>query len=414
MGTPRQSVSRVDKTSTQARSEVRRFDVGTIEQAQRTPQGGLRVPARPTRSGVFLYRRADGSIQREWRPPDEVFSRDSLSSLEDAPVTVDHPTRMVTPDTYKDVAVGHVRDMPRREGAFVAAELVVQDADAVEAIERRDLRELSCGYVCLLDMTPGTTPDGEAYDAVQRAITYNHVALGPEGWGRGGPDVSLRVDSDDAAQVGDQPKTPPAPPARQHRTDSMKTHRVDGVDYEVGSDAHLQALQRRDQRIEAELAEAKSKAEETQGRLDQANKDLEEAKKKLDEATSPERIDAAVAARVALVEGARRVLGEDAELDGLPDRKVMEQALAKVDSELKLDGRSDDYVRGMFEQAVKAAPEVSRRSDAGRLRTEAAFPAPPKKREGGDERRDAKSALAAMRERNAEAWRKPLSASKAS
>ena len=37
-------------------------------------------------------------------------------------------------------------------------------------------------------------PDGTPYDRVQRNIRYNHVALGPRGWGRMGPRVRLRVD----------------------------------------------------------------------------------------------------------------------------------------------------------------------------------------------------------------------------
>ena len=51
-----------------------RFDLaGLTGRAQRTPQGFLRAPAWVTRVGVFPYRRADGTVQRELRLPEEVF-----------------------------------------------------------------------------------------------------------------------------------------------------------------------------------------------------------------------------------------------------------------------------------------------------------------------------------------------------
>lgn len=49
-------------------------------------------------------------------------------------------------------------------------------------------RELSCGYRCVYDFTPGTFR-GEAYDCVQRGIRGNHLALVHAG--RMGPDVAV-------------------------------------------------------------------------------------------------------------------------------------------------------------------------------------------------------------------------------
>src|SRR5678816_1356476 len=83
--------SRCDDSSERATRSLR-FDVGVIGKLEKTPTGGVRVPARVTRTGVFPYMRADGSIQREYRPASEVFKADSLASLADAAVTVEHPT----------------------------------------------------------------------------------------------------------------------------------------------------------------------------------------------------------------------------------------------------------------------------------------------------------------------------------
>jgi hypothetical protein len=51
-----------------------------------------------------------------------------------------------------------------------------------------DKRELSCGYRCRYDMTPGTW-NGQRYDGVQRDIRGNHLALVKEG--RMGPEVAV-------------------------------------------------------------------------------------------------------------------------------------------------------------------------------------------------------------------------------
>lgn len=69
---------------------------------------------------------------------------------------------------------------------YVVASLCVWDDDAIDAIERGRMRELSCAYRYDPDFTPGTY-DGQHYDFIMRNIRGNHVALVEEG--RAGPDV---------------------------------------------------------------------------------------------------------------------------------------------------------------------------------------------------------------------------------
>jgi hypothetical protein len=174
---------------------VLRMDRGKLAKTKRTSQGFARVDARLTRTGILEYVRADGSIQREYRPAEEVFNADSLASLAGAPVTDLHPAVMVDPTNVRQLQVG-ITNAPRRDGKFIGAELVVQAADVIAKIDDGTRKEISCGYTCELDMTPGVF-EGQHYDAVQRAINYNHVALGPSDWGRAGSEVALRLDSAD-------------------------------------------------------------------------------------------------------------------------------------------------------------------------------------------------------------------------
>lgn len=171
-----------------------RVDVGGIGRARRTPQGFLQISGNLTRTGVLTYARADGSKFRELRHPDEVFRVDSLGSLAFAPVTDRHPPGLVTPANVRDVQVGVVMEA-RRDGRFVAGDVVVQAQEMIAKISRRDARELSPGYTCRIDHSPGVF-EGERYDGIQRDIVYNHLAIGPQDWGRSGRDVSLHLDGE--------------------------------------------------------------------------------------------------------------------------------------------------------------------------------------------------------------------------
>jgi hypothetical protein len=110
---------------------------------------------------------------------------------------------MVDSSNWNRYSVGDVTTAAPK-GIFVDGSLVVRKKEAIDSIDSGDAKEVSCGYTCDLDMTPGVY-QGQHYDAVQRNIKYNHVALGPANWGRAGSDVALRLDSTDAlAYVNDE------------------------------------------------------------------------------------------------------------------------------------------------------------------------------------------------------------------
>lgn len=178
-----------------------RFDaVGLFDARNVLGDGSSRIPAYLTRTGIFVYHDATGREIRELRPASEVFDATSLASLRGVTVTVGHPD-MIDSKNWREHGVGHVGDNVREEGIYIAADLVVKDASALARIDSKDLVELSCGYSVDLDFTAGTF-EGEAYDAVQRNIRYNHVALGGTNWGRAGANVRL-LDSRGSHAEGD-------------------------------------------------------------------------------------------------------------------------------------------------------------------------------------------------------------------
>lgn len=311
-----------------------RFDLSRLnkESVERLSTGGVRVPARLTRVGVFDYRQPDGSVRRELRPSNEVFDAASLASLEDAPVVEGHPA-MVDPANHKDLARGHVSGLPRQDGKLVAAKLAIQDGETIAKVDRGDLTEISCGYTCDMDPTPGEF-EGKKYDAIQRNIRYNHVGMGPRNWGRQGNEVALRLDGGAYTDL---------PQEQQKRT--MKI-RFDGRDYESGSEEHVLA-------ISTKLDAADAAAKETQRKLDQADAALvaEKAERAKLQAKL-DTFDADVSARADLLAKAQAALGATVKLDGKSDREVKAAVVALAYPEAKLDGKSDDYVTALFDQAI--------------------------------------------------------------
>ena len=332
---------------------VHRTDfAGPIEKPQRTPQGGLAVPAALTRVGVFRYRDTEGREWGELRHPDDVFAADSLSTLRGAPVVDLHPTTPVTAENFKLLAVGHVRDDVAPDGDFVTGGVVVQDAEEVRRVEAGDRREVSCGYSCTIDRTPGEW-QGERYDQRQREIRYNHVGLGPAGWGRAGSEVSLRMDGAavqvrrDAAEESNL-KNKLKVMGREFKLDAVD----DVAAAQVAVDDQTAAVDT----MAAKLQAAEEALKNAIGEIAALKAKIEAEEKAEEQPVTEEEVPEAVAdsicrKRLALVDEARRFV-TDGDLVAMPVRKIREAVIAKVTPSVRCDGLSDDVVEGMYRMVV--------------------------------------------------------------
>lgn len=387
---------------------VTRHDFGTLGKFERTPSGGVRIPAHLTRVGVFTYRKSDGSPFRELRPSDEVFKDDSLSSLAGAPVTDLHPKSMVGPSNWKNLAIGHVSEkVDQTDERFVTSHLLVQDSAAIDKIASGQRREISMGYTCRLDHTPGTF-NGQEYDAVQRDIRYNHAAIGPTKWGRAGSEVQMHLDSMDNTLV----PVPPEPKKQEKAT--MKTVRIDGRDYEVGSAEHLAKL---DEMADARVAEVQAKLDEANGTIAGQDTQIEEMQASLDAANDPETIAEAVKIRADLEARARKVLGEDAVFDDMTDVEVMSEAIYKVDESHAFDEHtSEDYIRGLFTAVTNVTKKDSGNLGKTRRLTRDEDNGKPfgkdKDEDEDEEKADAGLARKKFLQDSRNAWKRPLAYSK--
>ena len=181
-----------------------RYDRALIEPNwEETPEGYLRISATFARTGLQRYRRQDGSEAVEYRPEEEVSKEDSLLSLANLPVTLEHPPELLTPETCREYQRGHTGSNIEYRTPFAYGVVTITDSDAIKAVKNGEAREVSVGYRVKFDATPGITPDGERYDGVQREISGNHVAIVRKG--RAGPDVRLHMDAACAIDPFDQP-----------------------------------------------------------------------------------------------------------------------------------------------------------------------------------------------------------------
>lgn len=202
---------------------VMRHDFVDLSKATVTAEGWVKDSPIVSRTGVFHYDMPDGTVRREYRPPEEVFHADALASLRGTPITVGHQGT-VTADTHAGRIIGTILTEGRRDGGNVVADVVIHNPKSMG-----NLRELSLGYNADLDPTPGTTPEGQAYDVVQRNIRINHLAVverGRAGNARLRLDVGLAGEPGSAREaraqmVGRVPMEVPARDARRAMINNM-------------------------------------------------------------------------------------------------------------------------------------------------------------------------------------------------
>lgn len=177
-------------------TRVVRLDSLPLNQTYFTEEGYLVDRPILTSTGIFEYTNPDGTIRRELRLPEEVFAPESLASYKGKPIIITHDAGLITKDNVHDEGVGTILSEGYRSGNDVRAEIIIHDTDEMKSA---GLKELSLGYNLDLDETPGEW-EGQPYDAIQRNIVINHLALVLEA--RAGEQARLNIDSRDRKRKG--------------------------------------------------------------------------------------------------------------------------------------------------------------------------------------------------------------------
>lgn len=171
--------------------KVIRLDSLPLDQTYYTPEGYLIDRPILTSIGIFEYINPDGSVRKELRLPEDVFDADSLKSYKGRPIIITHDVGLVTKDNVNGNQIGTILTEGYRSGNDVRAEIIIHDTDGMK---KAGLKELSLGYNLDLDETPGEW-NGQHYDAIQKNIRINHLALVREA--RAGEQARLNIDSRD-------------------------------------------------------------------------------------------------------------------------------------------------------------------------------------------------------------------------
>lgn len=318
------------------------IDAAPITGVRTTRDGYLVAEVKAARTGIQDYMgsevgRPDLASVKVYRPPESVFAVDSLASYGFKPVTINHPAEDVTADTWKSLAVGIVGGDVVRDGGFVKVPLALMDAAAIKAVQD-GTREISMGYVCDLAFEEGVTPEGEAYQAIQKDIRINHLALVPKG--RAGPHC----------RIGDKGFSDAVPQPQAHgdqpMADNLRAVTVDSVTYQM-NDQGAQLIERlqgllRDAGAALTTANTAHDAALAAKDAEMATKDAEIADLKtkvLDGAA----LDALVADRAAIV-GKAKALVPTLDIAGKTNAEIKRAVLGDA-----VKDKSDAYVDAAFD-----------------------------------------------------------------
>lgn len=400
-----------------------RYDTTPIK-AKKTDEGFILDKPIIGRTGLLRYQNADGSDRWEYRPPEEAFNADSLASIRGKPITIKHVAMANADNASSLPIVGSVLSNGFQDGNNIRADV------SIFSLPNAD-RELSCGYSLDLDETPGTTPDGKHYDAVQRNIKYNHLAIVPKG--RAG-NARLNMDgdqmvnedeyNDDAGLTTEQRKKLPKTvfglpdkmaypmPDREHagnakaraaqqlkaggltqaeydkivqmadkilntkdRSDNMGKIRLDsGLEYECAPEVKVAYEQ-----LRADQADKQKQIDTLQGKFDAAEQIAKKAKEDADKQKEEmaKNFDSAVKSRVTMLAVAKEHKIDKA--DELTDKDIKIKIIKKVNGDsFDIEGKSDEYIDGVFDmcreskvKTDKAAEEVRKTINGDADKTDA-------------------------------------------
>lgn len=163
--------------------------------------------------GIYLYNSPPGcpeqKLYRVLRPSEELSKEETLDSLRLMPIIDDHPTEpgMLGGTTNAITAEKKGVHGAVGEGVYfdeadqmIKSNIIIYSSDLLNKIDRQGKKELSAGYWADYDYTAGVW-NGQEYDAIQRNIAFNHVALVDNG--RMGSAVSVQDSVEELKQTNE-------------------------------------------------------------------------------------------------------------------------------------------------------------------------------------------------------------------
>lgn len=360
---------------------VQRYDSVPIRDYHFDDQTGFLYVYRVPIAGAMVqkYVKSDGSEEMEAKLPEEILSDATVSSANSKPVTDGHHG-LVTKDNSHDLMKGFTASNGHVEGNMLYNDITITDPNLIYQIKNGSKRELSIGFETQMDPTSGTY-NGTKYDAVQRNIRINHVAVVPKG--RAGHEVRLIGDSAEAVEQvepseekGNQMET------RVVRADGQNiTVAADDVEKITKLDADNSAKAKQITDLDAQIKKLQSEKAQLQGDADASAKKADEAQakadsleadnKKLQEEFDKYKADG-VDKKLELIDKVKSFVGDEYDYHGKSDRDMKIDAVKAIKGDsVDFTDKSDTYVQAAFDMLEKpkkvsgyAGPEPEAKGDS--------------------------------------------------
>ena len=360
---------------------VQRYDSVPIRDYHFDDQTGFLYVYRVPIAGAMVqkYVKSDGSEEMEAKLPEEILSDSTVSSANSKPVTDGHHG-LVTKDNSHDLMKGFTASNGHVEGNMLYNDITITDPNLISQIKNGSKRELSIGFETQMDPTSGTY-NGAKYDAVQRNIRINHVAVVPKG--RAGHEVRLIGDSAEAVdqvepseEKGNQMET------RVVRADGQNiTVAADDVEKITKLDADNSAKAKQIADLDAQIKKLQSEKAQLQGDADASAKKADEAQAKADSLEADnkkikEEFDKykadGVEKKLELIDKVKSFVGDEYDYHGKSDRDMKIDAVKAIKGDsVDFTDKSDTYVQAAFDMLEKpkkvsgyAGPEPEAKGDA--------------------------------------------------
>lgn len=283
-----------------------------------------------------------------FRPEEEVFSEETLSSFEGKPVTDDHPQEQVTSDNFQIYAKGNIKNVHRGDGEYkdyILADLVIWDKELVNKIENGK-QAVSVGYSC----------DYEEHgkELWQKDIICNHIAIVDEG--RAGEKAIIR---DNLPKNEEEAKMP-----EEVKKEEKEEKKEEVVEKDKCKDEASEEEEKKETKDSVDLAEViqnlVSRVEALESRMGSQEKTgfdaLEEEifKEKKEEADeeAPEKI----------VEKEKEVVGDSVLLDFVRQVKPLVAKVKDKKQSKLLEDSMCKIIRGTLMNDSKKKPEKEEKS----------------------------------------------------
>ena len=360
---------------------VQRYDSVPIRDYHFDDQTGFLYVYRVPIAGAMVqkYVKSDGSEEMEAKLPEEILSDATVSRANSKPVTDGHHG-LVTKAPSHALLKGFTASNGHVEGNMRYNDITITDPNLISQIKSGDKRELSIGFETQMDPTSGTY-NGTKYDAVQRNIRINHVAVVPKG--RAGHEVRLIGDSAEAVEQvepseekGNQMET------RVVRADGQNiTVAADDVEKITKLDADNSAKAKQIADLDAQIKKLQSEKAQLQGDADASAKKADEAQakadsleadnKKLQEEFDKYKADG-VDKKLELIDKVKSFVGDEYDYHGKSDRDMKIDAVKAIKGDsVDFTDKSDTYVQAAFDMLEKpkqvsgyAGPEPEAKGDS--------------------------------------------------